>query len=900
MLKPDGTPNGGWTWADVPIGGGGYATGPNIHAASGRQFLGTDTAGAYVRDPTDAKWTTLFSTNTLQAGDFTNGTSTHRGCFAPSDKNRLYSHFSGYWFKIDIDPAKKLTDAGAITCTRWPTAMGSKNISSGAGYNRWWRCHPSVHPTLKDTVLLPTSNDGVYYSTDGLATVNSISIPACTSMPQITLDNMTTAAEVGHDQYMVWIDQGDTTQCYIFVQGIGLHRSTAGIAGPYSLITGSPLGATGLFGEADGTLWFCGDERTNVLSNPYMATDTTGWTAANSAALSRVTTSVTTTNYLKVLNGAASAGYAYQAFTTVAGYSYTVKCWTRTDGTAIGGVVNIGTSAGASDISTTTVGLGLNPQTTFVATGTTTYISLVAGSANSGDYTLFAQPLVAAVGIYQLARAGSSFAHKGIGLTGTGAYYPHHIAVDPFDNLGVLIWREQIGAYSINRGTGWTQTGFTIGVGGECAWRPKSAPQMGGICFDPTVQNRILCGEGFGSIVFSGYRSASLVALDYSKGQEQVIALGYYHNPSTHQNFVMCEDLPTTDLVSLTNYTNLPGSGTVEHSAVQYGTQVDAAIDDPTYMVGSFALSPGSYSTQKGAAGTWHTFAAALPSTANAHGYTGAGLQGAIAVSKSGNAVIAPSNGAYASYTKDGGATISPVLLNGSTDYCTNQAYFIHPRVVLTSDKTRPGVFAMVVNTNAPGAPSTFNDPLGGLWVTTPDGSGLGGDTWVQKFTGVIGHPGLSESQVASINQDGRQYYQCKIEYVPGFSQELLYTPYATTYGDDRLFWSQNDGVDWVTVGPTTGNIVRNVRHFAFGKALIGQTRPAVYFWGLVGGVTGNWATYDWFQTFYQVSNAYPNGYISDNGNAVGADLAVFGRMFCCITGKGSVYSTYSDTAHAT
>lgn len=780
MRKSDGTLSANTVWkiADIPTGGGGYCTGPHIHS-SGRQAIGTDTAGCYIRDPGDAKWTTVFNTAFMSAADWapsatTTGSSTNWFRFAPSDKNRFYAAFNGYVFKVAIDPLKKLTDAGALTITRFNLA--AKYIMGGAGWNRWFGlgCGIQVHPTDENTVLFGTNNDGCYYTTDGGATVTSITIPAGSGL---VVGTNVISAEVGRERYMVWIDQGNPLYCYIFVQGSGLYRSTTGVSGTFSLVTGSPTAgptsASCIAGDANGVLWITGDER-------------------------------------------------------------------------------IGTGNG---------------------------------------------------GLWGIARGASTFTSYGNPIG--GANYPWHVAIDPFDATGasVMLMREQIGAYTTDLWTTPHVINPVGATGGECPWHVPSAPKMaGGMAFDPSVQNRVLIGEGFGPMITTAYKTAAPQLLDYSKGEEGKIDNGFAVQPTTGKALLASWDLLTTPITSLTSYTNYPDHGPVEFRNVQIGACNDWSIDDENFCVRASGTGgpTGGYSTQGGVDGSWHEFAggaaSALPSTTNTYGYAGnTGPAGCIAVGNKNDIVYCPSNRNYASESSDGGETWNAVLLNGSIDYYTNAAYYYLPRYIVSADKERPGWFAMLVAINIPGT-SNPTSPYGGLWVRPGSGQ-----AWVQVLTGNINGTGSGV--------DTTQETPAQLRHVLGQPNEMLYTSHDVSHPDnfpnDPLWWIVTDGT---ALGTTKTKItgVTAVKSFGFGKALPGQSRPAVYFYGKVNGVNGWWVTFDWFTTFTQISDGNPNGYTNGaavqtaNGSGIGADPTTFGLSYCTINGKGSVFATAQDVAHAT
>ena len=97
----------------------------------------------------------------------------------------------------------------------------------------------------------------------------------------------------------------------------------------------------------------------------------------------------------------------------------------------------------------------------------------------------------------------------------------------------------------------------------------------------------------------------------------------------------------------------------------------------------------------------------------------------AIAVSNKNNIMLIGTNNDYCHYTKNGGTTWNRIQLNPGVDLKDQcMANYVYRKVV-TSDKTRPGVFAYVGRQQESGA-----DVNTGLWVTTD-----GGDTWTKKRT---------------------------------------------------------------------------------------------------------------------------------------------------------------------
>jgi hypothetical protein len=126
-----------------------------------------------------------------------------------------------------------------------------------------------------------------------------------------------------------------------------------------------------------------------LTTNGAFTTDTTGWTASGSSLSSIAGGS--SGNCLQVQNTGAAAGYAFQTITTVIGQYYKAVVFFKNGTGALGGVLNIGTTQGGSQlIQKGVVSASFTSRTAFFqATATTTYINLANTSAVSGDNTLF-------------------------------------------------------------------------------------------------------------------------------------------------------------------------------------------------------------------------------------------------------------------------------------------------------------------------------------------------------------------------------------------------------------------------------------------------------------------------------------------------------------------------------
>jgi hypothetical protein len=100
-----------------------------------------------------------------------------------------------------------------------------------------------------------------------------------------------------------------------------------------------------------------------------------------------------------------------------------------------------------------------------------------------------------------------------------------------------------------------------------------------------------------------------------------------------------------------------------------------------------------------------------------------------------------------------------------------------------------------------------------------------------------------------------------------------VYTPHAD-YSDDRFYWSPDDGASWTELHPS----IRNVRAFGFGKALAGQGRPALYFWGEIEGKQGLYGSFDWCASKPRLITRFPSQVLA-SVSCVAGDPNAFGRV---------------------
>ena len=120
-----------------------------------------------------------------------------------------------------------------------------------------------------------------------------------------------------------------------------------------------------------------------LVTNGTFDTDTSGWTAGN-ATLSVVS------NALRITASANGEAYAYQAITTTVGETYVAKITRTADTTTAYDYLKIGTAINAQNTASIVCSGTDEGTETFIATATTTYITIQCGGATlAGEYADF-------------------------------------------------------------------------------------------------------------------------------------------------------------------------------------------------------------------------------------------------------------------------------------------------------------------------------------------------------------------------------------------------------------------------------------------------------------------------------------------------------------------------------
>lgn len=475
--------------------------------------------------------------------------------------------------------------------------------------------------------------------------------------------------------------------------------------------------------------------------------------------------------------------------------------------------------------------------------------------------------------VYLLARGASSGTFYSTNR-GTGAQVV--IVYGPTSNIFFASDADGICAITFNSGGSWHQyDGFDqpnpVVGSGEIGWlsdKGVKAIVPAHLIIDETLDDPqvMWCGQGLG-VSWATLPKASgdpLVWHDYTAGQEEKISRSFLSVPGGRV-FLGNWDYPICPVDSLEGYDNKPillpqpGGG----NGLSICTGMGYAQDDVNFLVASIAQTSRGNAFSPNGGRSWQI----MPNQLDGEGWPY--ITSSIAVNRKDNIIILGGNDALSLFTTDGMETWDPVELIPGTP--TTNLAANSESATLSADHERDGVFAIV-------APTVYEASLGGLWVTKD-----GGWTWNRTIAGTIGSnlPGWS-----SDTNDPRQFGGGTLKYIPGFSGEMLYTPYGiySGYPGDFLFWVKNDGEggDVQRLGANVTQVVS----FDFGPPLTPGGRPSLAFFGKVGGVPGLYFSEDWLASAPILLARHPVENLSGCG-IVGCDKNIFGRVYAGRVGWG-------------
>ncbi|WP_162935668.1 beta propeller repeat protein [Tsuneonella amylolytica] len=433
------------------------------------------------------------------------------------------------------------------------------------------------------------------------------------------------------------------------------------------------------------------------------------------------------------------------------------------------------------------------------------------------------------------------------------------VAVDPSDEQRMLSTDEDSQKWfsSQDGGETWRDIGDEYRGDGEVAWMSnrKKAMYPSKIDFHPLIPGRLVISDGIG-LTWANYnfeRAGDLTVHDMTRGIYEFVPTCGWARAGQPDLLLGCMDKavwrvdPKCGLSG--EWTYAPKDGKRNESAVTHLRSIDGAIDDPRFVAGLFHQSGGVPGYSEDFAASWIPFGRKPDGSAWLPG-------GCIAVSNRDTMLLAEGNKGGLWRTRDGGVNWLPVGFGGVTHVRSLVNAFYVARKCIAADKERPGTFAVLMN--------TFDQPgggpnLGGLWVTAD-----GGATFEQVFDGALHSPGQR-------NFEPSQFWQCRLEYVPGRAGELLYASETEARDSETLLWSRDGGRSWRSLS------AYRIASWAFGKGKGDgpDARPAIWFYGFHDGVRGLYVTYDWFATAPKLVSRFPLESIS----TVGRGLCLVGDM---------------------
>ena len=474
----------------------------------------------------------------------------------------------------------------------------------------------------------------------------------------------------------------------------------------------------------------------------------------------------------------------------------------------------------------------------------------------------------------------------GVWRRGADTLNADQVAVSPFDPLHLVWANENSGQWWQSFDGGLTSTDFgneRRGVG-ESKWLSNSSKAVfpAQILFDPVRRGRLWICEGVG-INYCDLPAKTgdpVIFHDMNAGISEFVStcgLTSADNPIALLG-VMDKGVWQVAGETETGWAYSPPQGRIaDPSAISHLRSIDNASDDPEFVVGLFQQDGGN-----GWSGDWgRTFTSFPPPPGQEAWLPG----GDCAVSTRSNIIIAQGNRGGAWWTKTGGlrtADWHPVSFGGYSPVTSwLNAYYVH-RDCIAADKTRPGVFAALVNNiyKLPNNDDAIGRDIAGLWLSRSGGEG----EWEHRVKGTL-------APLGSKNHTLSQFWQARLAYVPGRSGEMLYANCEGGNRNDQLMWLRDDGAK------ITGLPAFRLFAFDFGRAAPGQERPAIYFYGTAGGIQGLYVSFDWFATDPILISRFPNSSfdIVSAGLGLVGDMHRFGRCYLGFGGNGWVRADLAE-----
>jgi hypothetical protein len=318
-----------------------------------------------------------------------------------------------------------------------------------------------------------------------------------------------------------------------------------------------------------------------------------------------------------------------------------------------------------------------NTNTIFASSGTNgVYESTNAGASwtkLSGGPATVANAAVSSTGVYYATDGTNLWSYnnaKWTNLVTNGGNGIQAVAVNPL-NSNEIVTVAPGGNFNISYNAGSTWSGInwsTTASSPDIPWLAAANTyyDMGGIVFNPAVENQLMMSAGTGvwntNVPTSGFTwNTPTVYNDQSLGIEQLVANSIVV-PQGGNPVLASWDRP---FFYITNPNTYPSTySPVDSSNIVAGWSIDYASSTPSFLVGIaewWGTEESGYSTNGGQ--TWTKFASFPPGASSSY------MGGTIAASTTQNIVWAPADGYQPYYTLNGGNTWTGITLPGVSSW---------------------------------------------------------------------------------------------------------------------------------------------------------------------------------------------------------------------------------------
>jgi hypothetical protein len=446
------------------------------------------------------------------------------------------------------------------------------------------------------------------------------------------------------------------------------------------------------------------------------------------------------------------------------------------------------------------------------------------------------------------------------------------VAVSPFDANKVFAFQEGGQPFrSTTAGAAWVRLEKTQ-VSTDIPWFNTFAQgfmSIGNVVFDPKVPDRLWVSEGVGVWRSNDINDGELTWTSVSLGIEQLVSNDVVAPPggkpvTAHWDFGLFHHANPDAFPPKKGPTSRFNSAWTLAYSWNTPSFVVATVSDHRFCCETFdgPDNQASYSLDGGV--NWTLF----PSLANrTHPFDLRFGDIAVASNDINNIVWLPTFNKALHYSRNRGATWTPVILPGTENILDDQgAYaggshfnFFLNRKVLTADTALPNTFYLYHQDR-------------GIYRSTN-----GGANWTLLPT-----TGLPKGFAVG-------YFNATLKAVPGKAGHLFFSPGPLEGEDFPLYRSVNGGANWSVVADTL-----EIPSFGFGKAAPGASFPTLFMQGRVNGDPGVWRSTDEGASWQKIAT-FPMG-IFDEMKAMDGDKDIFGRVYTGFAGTGFAYGDAGTT----